>query len=207
MKSIQLLLAVGILVCTSTLAAQKIQFGLQAGPVISQIATPNQPDLDIRTYHPKFGHQAGAFISYETASGWGISLEPGIILKGSEQRVNRVKSFDIRLAYLQTPILLGYQVLPKLRVMAGPELSFLLDATYEDDAGTYDMKAFYDRDVELAALVGLQYRLFEKVELGLRMSHALNYASIIRWTGVTGLGEKKTTEYNQYLQFLLRWNI
>lgn len=206
MKSIQFLLFVGILVSIGTLSAQKIQFGLQAGPVMTQIATPNKPDIDPRINHSKLEYQAGVIISYETAARWGVSFEPGIIRKGSNQQLGQNNS-DIRLAYLQAPILLSYQVLPKFRILAGPELSFLLDVTYEDEVGAYDMNVFYDRDAELAALVGLQYRPFEKIELGLRMSHALTYSAEFIWRGVSAAEIARTKEYNQYLQLLIRVNL
>lgn len=207
MKSIAFLLFAGILVCINSLSAQQLRFGLQTGPAISQISTPNKPDVDPRTYHPKLGFQAGVFISYETAEKWGLSLEPGVILKGSDQRIDNASHLDIRLAYLQVPVLASYQIAPNIRVLAGPEFSCLLDATFEDEVMTYDMNAIYDRDVELAVLIGLQYRLAEKVELGLRMSHALTYATNLTWTGDNGEPAGKTNEYNQYLQLLLRWNI
>lgn len=197
-----------LLLITGGLSAQQFTFGLQTGINLSTITIPNRPSMDDRSYNPLLGGpMAAAFIRYEGESPWGISLEPGINVKGTNQEFNTDEKARFQLTYLNVPVLINYQLGSRFRILAGPEMSFMLKATADIGTGPGSANNFYDQGPELSAMAGVQYEFLKHLELGLRVSQGLTRISQLTWTNASGEAIDTSNEFNQYLQLLLRWNI
>ena len=153
------------------------------------------------------GYQFGAWIAYESESPLGISLESNYLSKGGHQKVSTIPDLTIRLNYLNVLPLLSFRLMNKLRMVAGPEFSFLLKGEGISSLGTTDFTKVYDQGMEIAVLAGLQYQLHNRLDLGLRASRGLSYVSEINWTNGNGDSDGNSREYNTYLQLLLRFRI
>lgn len=187
--------------------AQKLHVGVQAGTGFSTLAVPNPSSTDLRDLHGIQGYQFGAWMAYESESPLGISLESNYLSKGGLQKAPIIPDLKIRLNYLNVLPLLTFRLTDKLRMVAGPEFSFLLSGEGTNSFSTTDFTELYDQGAEIAVLAGLQYRLHDRLDVGLRASRGLSYVSEISWTNGSGESDGNSREYNTYLQLILRFRI
>ena len=144
--------------CTflSLVASAQVEFGIKAGPMLSNIVTRDLDTLNFDRPDPKVSYLLGAFVSIAVADK--LSLQ-GELLYANKGR-GRIEEDDLSnsLHYLSLPVLLQYEVLHGLRVGLGPELSYLM--------GAEGIRFVEDWDVALN--VGASYALTEHWLVDLR---------------------------------------
>lgn len=196
---------IGLIVISNlTGFSQNFKFGLVAGFDIANAHLTNKPYGfgDNQVYYPMIAYNFNGYIGYKKSEVWGLSIEPGFIQKGGRQ-----KSSDdyirFNLNYLQLPILFDYYVVDKFYISIGPELSYLINAKVKSN----DITDLYDRRFELSCLVGINYKIIDKLDIGLRYNHGLTYTSKITWTNEFGESIGVSKDFNQYLQLVLKLKI
>ena len=202
--SICFLIAVSVL----KIYPQEFKFGLIAGIDISYPKRTN-PNLTPRSYYNHMiTYNFNGYVAYKSKGFWGFSLEPGYIRKGGNKSSYTSFSSGIswpqfsndftipyHLDYFQVPVLFDVYVTKKIFVSLGHEFAWLVDATKEYTNGETVSLSEYNKDLELSGLIGLNYNIIKNLDVGLRYSRGLSNT----------IDSEDLTEYNQYLQLLLRF--
>ena len=192
--------------------AQKFKFGLLVGLDIANAHLTDKPDIegDLRMYYPMIAFNANGFIEFKSTGFVGFSTEPGFIQKGGLQKYDKDNKDDdvrIQLNYIQIPILVDLYMSNKLFLSIGPELAYMINARAKSKDNSYDISNLYDNEFEISGLIGINYNIIEKIDVGLRYSHGLSYTMKILWRSGFGdyVGESK--DYNQYFQLIVKFRI
>ena len=176
-----------ILVCSALLLGLSgigfAQENVSVGPIIGVSVANLRGDISDNDW--KTGLTIGGFYNYSSNSGLGFSGQLLYTQLGA-QVMN--KTNDIRLNYLQVPLLLTYflgdkgnPVRPKLFI--GPHVNFLLNAkdrNGNDLYGEADNRNYNPIDAGLTLGVGLNYRLKNKVWLNTDIRYGLGLIDITK---------------------------
>lgn len=208
MKTKTIKLILGLLLASGLNAnAQNLKFGILAGFDVANSHLTNKPNgYDSRFYYPIISFNANGYVGYKNAGFWGISAEPGFIQKGGRQK-GIDDDIRIHLNYLQLPILLDLYMSDKIFISIGPELSYMINAKAKSKHYSNNITEWYEKRVELSAIVGINYQLTDKLDIGFRYNHGLTYTSKIIFTDEFGTELRDIKEYNQYFQLLVRFKI
>src|SRR3972149_6768035 len=190
--------------------AQDFRFGLLAGLDIANSHWINIPDMygGSKKLYPMISFNLNAYAGYKSVGLWGMSVEPGFIQKGGVQKFFG-DVVRLQLNYIQLPVLADFYLSDRFFISAGPELAYAIDMKAKSITRNYvtDISDFYDNRFELSGMIGLNYKIIEKLDIGLRYNHGITNTSSFEYTDSNGnpLGEMK--EYNQYIQLILRFII
>lgn len=192
------------------LKAQKINYGIQAGFGITVPHIPNTY-TEKRLLYTMGSSNINGIIEYRFPGIIGISAEPGYIRKGGVARfgINRIMNdFSIQLNYIQLPILANLYFGDKFFISIGPEFAYLLNKdgnlNFSQDAFT----PFEENEFEISGLVGVNYSIWKRIDLGLRYNHSFTPFTEVSWIDFPSgdiLAQSKA--YNQYFQFIFRYKI
>ena len=187
--------------------AQELKFGLLAGFDVSNVRLTNMPDIKsyYSVFDPMISFNANGYVGYKSARFWGISIEPGFIQKGGV--TNSIDKTRFQLNYLQMPVLFDCYIWDKLFISIGPEFSYMVNARSKSKDNSNDISDSYDKKIEVSGLIGINYGIFDKIDIGLRYNHGLTYTSKTIWTNELGNTQGESKEYNQYIQLILRFKI
>ena len=143
---ILVLTALTLLVC-KTASAQDVEFGVKAGTNMSTLKTDLDGEKYLLGYH--FGGLADIKFNEK------FSIQPELLYSLEEAKIDDSFSFedegttfgidykeDIKLAYLQLPVMLKYQVAKNLSLEAGPQIGYLLSAKSD-----YNVKLQFDDEI------------------------------------------------------------
>ncbi len=213
MKALRILIIIGLISQLGLkLEAQDIKFGFLAGLVVTNARVTNKPEIhnDYRVFYPMYSFNINGYIEYKFSKNWGISAEPGFIRKGGIVRFglnHYMSSIKLSLNYVQMPLLINFYFSDKFFVSLGPEFAYLINSEENLPSTATGLSQFNENAFEISVMIGLNYSLSKKIDIGLRYNHGLTYNSIITWTDVYGppIGQSKV--YNQYFQFILRFKI
>lgn len=213
--------------------AQGLSYGVVIGTDASTMKMNNVP-LDIEytsMYAPLLGFNVNGFVSYKSKSFWGISLEPGFIRKGGVQLFDYMNNHYMEIHYrvinefnsLELPVLFDVYLNRKLYVSAGLEFEYRLsEKAIMTDQVTWNDQPFFvaknlgnhvladeilpddNNRVSCSGLVGLNYNIDSRFDLGLRYGLGLKELIHVNWLSsyVEFLGESSV--YNDYLQLVLK---
>ena len=135
-------------------SAQDIEWGVKAGINMSTLKT----DIDGEKY--LFGYHVGGLADIKITEKFSIQPElfyslEGAKIKDSFSFEDEGTTFDIdykedaKLAYLQLPIMLKYELAKNLSLEAGPQIGYLLSAKSDYDVTmTFDDETFSDSGTE-----------------------------------------------------------
>jgi|SRR5690554_1197853 len=84
--------------------------------------------------------------------------------------------------YISTPVLLHYQVSPKFRIAAGPQLELLLQGK-EEISGKSTKVTQMTEERSIGATMGLTYLHSEQISLSARFMHGYNHVGIYQRVG------------------------
>lgn len=156
MKTILIVLLVGI--NYSIAVAQNVNFGIKGGLNLSSL-TGDVSDLDSRTsFH--FGAIAEIEIS-ET-----FSIQPEVLFSSQGAKDSQFDE-ELRLNYLNLPIMAKYFAASGLSIEAGPQIGVLLSAKSEFDGEEEDVEEAFN-DLDLGVNFGLGYKLENGINFALR---------------------------------------
>lgn len=199
-------------------------FGLQSGISLANIQIVGDKyniygtDDDLISYNPALSFNINAYIEFQREGMWNLSLEPGYIRKGAIQNsFGTTEDYRLILNYIQMPILANFRIHNRISLSIGPEIAYLINAKVGERGNSkqsFDISHSYEDYrrflLELTGLVGLNYEIFEKTEIGIRYNHGILYNKrSVSYSHPIG-GQPTGTivkETNQYLQLLLRYKI
>ncbi|MPR37028.1 porin family protein [Salmonirosea aquatica] len=176
-----------ILLCSAlVLGISGISFAqenVSIGPIVGVSVANLRGDIANNDW--KAGLTIGGFYNYSSRTGLGFS---GQVLYTQLGAQVLDKTNDIRLNYLQVPLLLTYflgeygnPIRPKLFI--GPHVNFLLNAkdrNGNDLYGESNNRNYNPVDVGLTAGVGLNYRIKNKVWLNTDIRYGLGLVDITK---------------------------
>jgi len=216
MKSLfQLITVFLISIFASTLNAQKLEFGLQSGLNLSNTHIFNKEDFtdQNRIYYPLILINGNAYIGYKSNSFWGFSFEPGFIQKGGLRKDVRIsmgntiyQPQEVKYIsnFIQLPILIDVFFTKRFFISFGPEFSIFLNSKAKGEFLTFDTSADHDK-FEASGILSVNYSLFKFMDVGLRYNHNITSPSYLIWVDDLGNYVGRSKQYNQYIQFILRF--
>lgn len=203
MKTKIVLLTLTVFVLTQLNArAQKINYGIVAGVDMANLNITGIETKNPIKWTPTFN--VNAHVGYRSNTFWGLSVEPGFIVKGGATEDPEIK---MKLNYLQMPLLVDFYLNERVSVSCGPELAYLLSATQELNGKSYDFEDWYNKKFEFSGVVGLNYKITRNFDLGLRFNLGLTQISEAKYFDENGIRFSNAKEYNQYLQCFVRFKI
>ncbi len=216
MKLIEGIVFILALVVTNVVAQtgkHGVKIGLQAGICFADIRIKesiSQPVPDEYNFKPMYS--ISAYFLMKSKNRLGVSVEPGFIRKGSDAKVsydlsNITRDVDYQLDYVTLPALVNFSLSQKLTIGAGAAADFLIKAEtkYKNEPVVDDTK-FY-KEMDLALLAGLDYRILKFVDMAFRYSYSLSPSREWKLTDSVGdnLGDMKL--YNQVFQLAMQVNL
>lgn len=189
--------------------AQEFKFGGLSGITASKIFVNNNSFDLYEEIDPLISFNINAYIAYKSKKFWNIAIEPGFIQKGYNTSVNTdyiQGDAKIRLNYIQLPLLAELYISNKLYFSLGPEFAYMLNAKYKV-LKKRDITDIYDNRFEISGLIGINYNIYKNFDIGLRYNRGLTKTTGIIFMNDTGEYMDETKEYNQYLQFIVKFII
>ena len=148
--------------------AQGVDFGVKAGANFATIGGDESGDFGNRTaFH--FGVTAGISVSDN------FSVQPELVYsaQGASIDYGGGEDGDIKLDYLNLPIMAQFQVADGFSVEVGPQFGFLLSAKADDGDNEEDIKDFV-KGLDLAAGIGVNYAMASGLNFGARYNLGLS---------------------------------
>jgi hypothetical protein len=230
-------ITVAILVLFVSLAkSQCISYGVTLGFDAASMKMRDVPEKITYNsmYAPILSYNINGFASYKSKSFWGISIEPGFMRKGGVQLFDYYNSIYLKVThkvvdtynYLQLPVLFDAYLSKRLYVSAGLEFNYRLS----ENAKQLDEFTWNDSEVNVSQvaednrykneispddnnrfnysyLLGLQYKLTNKFDIGLRYNMGMKELMHVNWVDQYGYsigGPSRSTIFNTYFQFLVK---
>lgn len=150
--------------------AQVFNGGLKAGMVVSQIAGDGFSGFE------KVGVNGGFFIQYYLKPKVSLQMELAYIQKGSSHHSApddpASMSYLLRLNYIELPLLFQYHLDP-IVFEAGLSMDFLAGQLEEINSQPNDQGDAWEK-MNLASVLGVQYKLSKKWSLSIRSINSIN---------------------------------
>jgi hypothetical protein len=166
-----LIAIVALLLMTFTVQAQHAHFGLKGG-LNAYTILGNQN----ANFVPKFSYHFGVLTHIHLVKKF--ALQPEVVYSAQGARFEG-SSLDLRLKYINVPILFQYMFADGFRVQAGPQLGILASAKTE-----YNKTKTNVRDelhgVELGVTVGMSY-VKPSLGLGFDIRYNQGLTNILAW--------------------------
>lgn len=200
---LHILLIACIMAGSHHLLAQGFSLGVLAG--VNAGKTYISGDFGkMMPFEPMLGYSMNLHTGYRSGSFWGVSAEPGVISKG--YRDDQLQPFTVQLVYLNMPLLFNVHFLKHLSLSVGPEPAYLVSSDIRTNGRPIQSRFPTDYEqFELSGMVGIQYNVFDNLDIGLRYSRAFTPNTELRFTDSFGSTIIHEKAYNQYLQLLLRY--
>lgn len=163
----KLILLVAIALFAFNVNAQGVDFGVKAGANFASIGGDDTDDLSTRTsFH--FGVTAGISVSDN------FSVQPELVYsaQGASMDFDGFEA-DLKLDYLNLPIMAQFQVADGFSIEVGPQFGFLMSAKIEADGEEEDIKDDV-KGLDLAAGVGVNYAMASGLNFGARYNLGLS---------------------------------
>jgi len=166
------LILAGILLLIVTLQphAQSFNGGIKAGMVVSQIAGDGFSGFN------KVGLNGGFFVQYHVKPAVSLQMELAYIQKGSAHNLNPDDpasiNYLLRMNYIELPVLIQYHLNP-LVFEVGLSMDFLAGQMEEINNQPNDQGDAW-RKLNVASVIGLQYRLNKKWSASIRSINSIN---------------------------------
>lgn len=235
LKKIVVIFVLAVMVFPST-NAQNFEYGLELGLGMSAIHMSDIPSgiFYTRMYGPIPIYNINAFVSYRSKSFWGLSVESGIIQKGgiqlfdsrmSNSQIIHNNVFVVE-RYIQVPVLYNIYLGKRFYFSVGPELAYRLSegVSSTNTVNNTDMSVTAykslghnvvadnilpdeERRFEISGVLGINYCVNKKFDLGLRYSYGFNNLVDVTWVDKLGYFLGHSSTHNQYLQFLMKLKI
>lgn len=156
--------------CSVQANAQLVQAGLRAGVNVSNWSLSGETDILAKS---RIAPELGAYVAIRIAKS--LAIEPGIAYSNGGTTLKYIdgSKSDVRLSYLQIPILARFSLTRSFSLFAGPQLGLLMKATAtNNDHHRDNIKSILKSD-DLALIAGLQYNLPAGIGIGLKYTAGL----------------------------------
>jgi len=178
--------------------AQEIKYGAKAGLNLSTL-TGDVGSYDVKS---KAGFHVGGFVEFKITDKFSVQPELLYSTQGAKFEYFSSDEFsstsdkrDVKLGYLNVPIMAKYFVLPGFTIEAGPQIGFLLSAKNEFDYQSYITEQYNSsgeddikddsKAVDFGFNVGLGYEFTENIFVQARYN-----------LGLTSISENASDEFD-----------
>lgn len=186
MKKTMLLLIILALMLTGNLFADGLGYGVTGGTTMSKFVGDDTDEFADEGVDEKFntGFAFGGFITLPIGPVEGrveaLFSQNGAKYEGSEDGYEAMVNIDIN--SLSIPVLVGLNVIPNLRVFAGPYFDIFLSGKMKFEASYEGFSFDEEEDIEsdeittlaMGIVFGAAYSVLENLEVELRMARGLN---------------------------------
>ena len=136
-----------VLICSTGLLAQEIDFGVKAGANIANQKISGDYDIDTKAIVSFHG---GVFVVWMFTEQIGLQPELLLSMQGSKDK-DDLYDYKIITNYVNIPVLVRYNINDMFSLHAGPQFGILVSAKEEFDGDKEDIKEdFKTMDVGLA---------------------------------------------------------
>jgi Outer membrane protein beta-barrel domain len=179
-------------------APPKWRYGMQAGGGLSELSLRSS-DIDAANlYSPKSEFMFLFFGERRFNRYFSAAADMGVHVKGSSMLNGGIQQeFILSLTYLQASVLPTVHLNRNLRFAVGPEIGYLVS----QNTPLYD---FGETDFELGVAAQMNYRINDRVELGMRAGRGLTPFQTITFTDENGQYLGQTHDVNQYVNLFAR---
>jgi hypothetical protein len=80
----------------------------------------------------------------------------------------------VKLNYINIPILIGYKPIPKITLVMGADISYLMKAKAKNKLSDFYEIDFYSNKIEVGGILGLSFSIIKKLEIETRYIHGLS---------------------------------
>ncbi|MBG37562.1 MAG: hypothetical protein CMP72_00885 [Flavobacteriales bacterium] len=178
-------------------SAQEFNAGILSGLSTTQVSGDNLAGYN------KAGLIIGGFVNRDISQSLALQIEMMYIQKGSSNPKVENLIAEINLEYIEIPLTLVLKSSEKINFDFGIHISALIDGYYKDIYGILENQIEFN-DYEFGAVVGIAYKLNEKMSLCTRLSNSIipiaNHAS-----GQTYRLNKG--KYNTGLNFIISYKL
>ena len=178
-------------------SAQEFNAGILSGLSTTQVSGDNLAGYN------KAGLIIGGFVNRDISQSLALQIEMMYIQKGSSNPKVENLIAEINLEYIEIPLILILKSSEKINFDFGIHISALIDGYYKDIYGILENQIEFN-DYEFGAVVGIAYKLNEKMSLCTRLSNSIipiaNHAS-----GQTYRLNKG--KYNTGLNFIISYKL
>ncbi len=164
----KLLLIMAVVALSFSANAQGVEFGVKAGANFASIGGDDTEDLGSRTsFH--FGVTAGIAVSDN------FSVQPELVYsaQGASIDFGGGDEGDLKLDYLNLPIMAQFQVADGFSIEVGPQFGFLMSAKADDGDNEEDIKDDL-KGLDLSAGIGVNYTMTSGLNFGARYNLGLS---------------------------------
>lgn len=194
----KIILTVMAIFAVGAAKAQEIKYGVKAGLNLSTL-TGDVAYYDVKS---KAGFHVGGFAEFKITDKFAVQPELLYSTQGGKISFSSSDDFsytndkrDIKLAYLNLPVMAKYYIIPGLSVEAGPQVGFLLSAKNEyqiyssvsedlSGSGEEDIKGD-SKSVDFGFNLGAGYEFTENIFVQARYNF-----------GMTSISEDSINEYD-----------
>ena len=190
-----LLSVIFILICSA--GYSQIPLGFKAGVNVSQIVMKDVPDGFVdEDYSSATSFHVGLFTKLRLSEKFHFIPELQYIRKGYHYKSSGSEG-DIRLDYIELPLLISYQPISLLAIEAGPSAGIKIkESTYIN---------FYE-STDVGAVGGLRFNLTSKWSLLARYYYGIISVNDIYFNSGPNQGPvEKISTYNRNLQFSIAY--
>lgn len=164
----------------STATAQEVSFGAKAGVNIANVSSDDIDNTSsLTSFH--IGAVANIALSEE------FLLQPELFYSEEGYTYKIDGSADVKLNYLNLPILAKYMIVDGLSIEAGPQIGFLLSGKIKYDGISADIKDQL-KSTSFSAAMGLGYKLDSGINFAARYN--LGLSNIVDFEGSEGAKAK-----------------
>ena len=178
-------------------SAQEFNAGILSGLSTTQVSGDNLAGYN------KAGLIIGGFVNRDISQSLALQIEMMYIQKGSSNPKVENLIAEINLEYIEIPLIIVLKSSEKINFDFGIHISALIDGYYKDIYGILENQIEFN-DYEFGAVVGIAYKLNEKMSLCTRLSNSIipiaNHAS-----GQTYRLNKG--KYNTGLNFIISYKL
>ena len=185
--------------------SQSINYGIGAGLNYSSLGIDN-----FESVNPKYkiGFQINAVFGYNISDKIGFRTEPGLVNRGAILSSPNLSDSKIDINYLTIPVLVRFSPVEKFSILLGPELAYRLIAKSTTDDNTSDINSIYNSKIDFGINAGLLYRVFDKIDLGLRYNRGfISAIKDLRTTDEYGNDKGKVRLFNKGFTFSITYMI
>lgn len=177
--------------------AQDSFFGLRFGYVESSFISQKEGPVDLSPL--RSFSAAMVFSSAFDRSPFGVSIEPGYIMKGSHTDID---SLSYRFHYFTLPITFDFSPIQKIKLSAGLAGGYLVSAVNKPKGGeAKSITDVYNQRWEAAALLGASYSVTYFLDAGARYS--VSFTDVSSYDPAIGRRDLA----NQYWQVFLLFKV
>lgn len=177
-----LIITLSILLASVSIQAQETKVGIKGGWNYSNLSGDIVGLLNFNGDYTS-GYHAGAFASFGLTENFAVQPELLFNRYGTVQSVPGINTdAGINLSYLSLPVLAKYYLTDGFAIMAGPQLSYLIDSNLDIAMGNNDLTTEFINiynDIDFGVNVGAAYEFPFGMVLGANYYHGLtNVADI-----------------------------